>query len=257
MKTISGLLAILLGVVGFIACLVGGAGVWWAAFEVAEKANTFTKQAEESLGLVNDAFSRIDGKVDLAKTSVERVRMTAAFIAAGKSEDDPKIQMQVTRLLDTLTPHLDRAEALADPLQSLATILRRFAGTLARLDDGDRQAAQFRSIADALDFTLTSLGTVRSRYEAIREGEGVPRAAELVAIAEQAQAPIDRMQKGLSELQGSISEVREELPEVREAVRVWKIAGPIVVNVLLFWIALGQLCLIGWGRRRIASQPTP
>lgn len=254
MKLITGWVAILLGVAGVVLCVLAAGGAWWAAFAVARQVDDLAASVDESVARIDDGFARVSGKVESAAASVEKVRSSASLLATGTTENDPALKARVGSLLDQLAPPLDRADAIADSLRLFATLLRRTAETAERFDRGGRRLG---SAADKFESAAETLGVVQDRAEALRQGAAVPRAQELVRLAEQAKAPLDRLAGGLSDVRAAVGEVREELAEFRRKVRFWKFAGPALATLPLLWIGAGQLCLIGWGRRRLATPPPP
>lgn len=257
MRILVGLLAMLLGLVGVLACAAGCGGAWWGSFELARQVDQFTTRADEGLGTADDALTRMSAKVDATSAAVEKVRSAADLVASGRTADtDPAAKARVARLFDELSPYLERTDALADSLKSLGTVLDNVARVTARIDDGEK-SARLRSAADKLGTAAATLGSVGERAATIRQGGAVPRAQELVRLADDAKTVLDRLGGGMSDVHRATQEIRKELPEVRRAADTWKFIVPAVLTVVLIWVALGQLCLIGWGRRRLRKPEPP
>jgi methyl-accepting chemotaxis protein len=251
MRILVGLLAMLLGLVGVIACVAGCGGAWWGSFELARQVDQFTARADESLGTADDALTRMSAKVEATSAAVEKVRSAADVIASGRTADaDPAAKARVARLFDELSPYLERTDALADSLRSLGTVLENVASVTSRIDDGAK-SARLRSAADKLGTAAATLGSVGERAASIRQGGAAPRAQELVRLADDAGAVLDRLGGGMSDVRRTTEEIRKQLPEVRRAAGTWKFIVPAALTVVLIWVGLGQLCLIGWGRRRL------
>jgi methyl-accepting chemotaxis protein len=256
MKTATGGLAVLLGGIGVLACIALCGLAWWAAREVAQRADRLADRVEQGLAEVDVALDRIGQKFDAARAGVRQVRTTAERVAAGKADDDPNTKDNVERLLDTLAPFLDRAEALAESVRSLAALLQTVAHVADQFDQLEGRAANLRSVADSLTPAAETLATVRERAQDIRRGGAAPKVREVVALADRAAPAIDRLAGGLSDARQQLTDTRGALAAARAKVRAWTVAGPAVATLVLLWIGLGQVCLIGWGRRRLAG-PTP
>ena len=79
-------------------------------------------------------------------------------------------------------------------------------------------------------------------------------AKQVVDLAAWAQPPLNQVAQGLSELRQQPEELRENVRDAERAVRVWTVTGAVVLTIILIWFGLGQVCLIGWGRRQFTPR---
>src|SRR5262249_16830632 len=80
----------------------------------------------------------------------------------------------------------------------------------------------------------------------------------LVALAREAAASSERLAEGLADARREIDAARVWAAEWQGRVVFWVYASATAHTLVWLWVGLGQLCLIGWGRRRISSRgPTP
>ena len=73
------------------------------------------------------------------------------------------------------------------------------------------------------------------------------------ALAREAIAGSELLAEGLAAARQEITVVRAKMFEWREAVVFWMYIAATANTLVWLWGGLGQLCLIGWGRRRFAG----
>ena len=77
-------------------------------------------------------------------------------------------------------------------------------------------------------------------------------------LAEQTLTPLNRITTALSNVKQESENARKELPEARKTLDEWKLIGAGIATGILLWVALGQLAIVAWGRRRLAARyPAP
>jgi hypothetical protein len=73
-------------------------------------------------------------------------------------------------------------------------------------------------------------------------------------LAREAVAGSERLADGLAAARRAMAVARERTTEWRDAVVRWVYVAAAANTFIWLWGGLGQLCLIGWGRRRISNQ---
>jgi hypothetical protein len=251
LRTTIGYLAILLGVVGVILAAAAGVVVWPTARAVNERAEEVAVQADEGLTRVNGALTRVEGKVSAAATAVERVRASAARIADGTGKVDADAAAKIEALLTALGPLLEQADALGEALRSVAFVLESAAGITERIGKDKDRAQRLRAIAAAVGDGASTLDAVRERVADLRRGDAAPTARAIADLAGRVRTPLEQFASRLGEVREEAQGVQGDVAGLRRDVAFWTTAGPIVADALLIWFAVGQLCLIGWGRRQL------
>jgi hypothetical protein len=71
-----------------------------------------------------------------------------------------------------------------------------------------------------------------------------------------AAAGSERLADGLAGARREVASARAGVAEGRDRVVFWVRVAAVAHTLVWLWAGLGQLCLIGWGRRRIA-RPVP
>jgi chromosome segregation ATPase len=249
LKTITGYLAILLGGVGVILTLAITGGVWWAAHQLADRVQQVTEQADQSLTQVEEGLGRMQRELESTSEAVEAVRTAAARErpnATGSKAD-------VERMRNTLLPLLERTDALREVLPAVASVIDNVAGLVEQTGQVKSRSDALRSVAGNVRDATTALESVRREAVALREKEA-PTATDLANLAQRARRPVDLLARGLSDTKQQSESLRAELPKLRRLVDDWKITGPAILTGILFWIGLGQLAIVAWGRRRLAAR---
>jgi hypothetical protein len=73
-------------------------------------------------------------------------------------------------------------------------------------------------------------------------------------LAREAAAGSERLAEGLADARREVAGARERVGEWRARVVFWVRVAAVAHTLVWLWIGLGQLCLIGWGRRRFARR---
>jgi transcriptional regulator with XRE-family HTH domain len=251
--------------IGYLAILLGGAGVilgaagvlvWPVASAVDERTEKAAAQADEGLTRVKQVLARVEGKVTATTTAVEKVRASAARVADRTGKADRGVAAKVDQLLTALGPLLERADGLAESLWSVAALLESAAGLTERFGKDKARAERLRAIARTIGDGASTLDTTRGQIAALQRGEAAPTARAIADLAGRVRAPLEQFASRLAEVRQETEGVQEEVARLRREVAFWTVAGPVLLDVLLIWFALGQLCLIGWGRRQVAARPS-
>ena len=178
----------------------------------------------------------------------------AAETVAAENPDLPRVRAEIEQLLDRLVPPLDRADAIAESLGSMAAGLRTAADIVEQLNDDPEGTARVRNAADTIDGAAEALDGLRARVEAVKSAKAVHLTRGLVTLARESVAGSERLAEGLSAARHEIAFVRGRTAEGRDKVGFWVSVAAAANTLVWLWGGLGQLCLIGWGRRRISNQ---
>jgi len=82
-------------------------------------------------------------------------------------------------------------------------------------------------------------------------------ARELGALAREAIAGSELLAEGLAAARQEIAVVRGRTVEWRDQFVFWIYMAATANTLVWLWGSLGQLCLIGWGRRRFDGSRSP
>ena len=251
MRKLLGIGAVVLGGVGVLLCATAVGIGWWAAVRTAARLDRVAARLDHGLSEVDVQLARVESRVNAIRTDLDAVRGAAETIAA-ENPDLPRVQAEIERLLDRLVPTLERADDLADSLRSAAAGLRTAADIVDQLTDDPAATVRVRNAAEKIDRAAEALNGLRARVEALKSAKAVRLARELGDLAREAIAGSELLAEGLAAARQEIAVVRGRTVEWRDKVVFWIYVAATANTLVWLWGGLGQLCLIGWGRRRCA-----
>jgi hypothetical protein len=120
-----------------------------------------------------------------------------------------------------------------------------------QLDEESEVSGRVRSAADKIDGAAEALNIPRARIDAVKSATAVRLTREFVALAQEAAAGSERLADGLAAARREITAARVWTSGWRDRLIGWAYAAAAVHTVFWLWGGLGQLCLIGWGRRQM------
>jgi hypothetical protein len=88
----------------------------------------------------------------------------------------------------------------------------------------------------------------------VKSAKSVRLTRELGTLAREAVAGSQGLADGLAAARRGIAVARGRTFERRDGVVWWAYVAATAYMLVWLWGGLGQLCLIGWGRRRIAGR---
>lgn len=250
MRKLLGIGAIVLGVVGVLLCATAVGIGWWAAVRTTARLDRAAARLDHGLSEVDVQLARVESPLNAVRTDMSTVRGAAETIAA-ENPDLPRVRAEIERLLDRLVPTLDRADTLAERSLSAAAGLRTAADIVDQLNDDSEATVRIRSAADKIERGAESLHSLRAKVEALKSVKALQLTRELVTLAREAAAGSERLGEGLAAARQEIAFVRGRTGEWRDEVISWIYLAATASTLVGLWGGLGQLCLLGWGRRRL------
>src|SRR5437773_2272938 len=111
-----------------------------------------------------------------------------------------------------------------------------------------------RATADAINGAGEVLNAPRARIEAMKSTAAVRLTGELITLAREVAAGWEQLAAALAAARREIGDARGRAAESRDGVVFWVYVCAVANTLVCLWVGLGQLCLIGWGRRRMANR---
>jgi hypothetical protein len=240
-------------VVGALACTAAIGSGWWAAVRTADRASRASARLDDGLAETDARLARVEGRLAAIRADLAEARGEAERLA---TEDPmlPRVRTAIERLLDRLLPAIDRAAALADSLRAVAAGLRAAEDVVAQLGMEIEQPTHARAAADAIDRAAEVLNVPQARIDAVKSAAAVRVTRELVELAREAAAGSERLAEGLADARREVAVVRQRAGEWRDEFVLWVYVAAAANTLVWLWIGLGQVCLIGWGRRRFVRR---
>jgi hypothetical protein len=253
MRRLLGVAAVVLGVVGVLVCAAAIGLGWWAAVTTADRVTRAAARADQGLAGADASLARTEERLAAIRADLDEVRGEAEKLTT-ENPELPRVRAAIERLLDRLIPTIERAAALADSLRTVAAGFRAAADIRDLVGGETRPAGRARTAADAIDGAAETLNIPRARIDAVKSAAAVRLVRELVALAREAAAGSEQLAEGLADARREIAGARVRAAEWRGRVVFWVYAAAAAHTLVWLWVGLGQLCLVGWGRRRFARR---
>lgn len=142
---------------------------------------------------------------------------------------------------------MDSLQAVAAGLRAAADIVDQFAGD-------PETTIRIRNAADTIDRSAETLNVPRAKLDAVKSAKAVVLMRELVNLIREAIAGSELLAEGVAAVRQQIPVARKWTAEYRDKVVVRVYTAAVANTLAWLWGWLGQLCLIGWGLRRISNR---
>lgn len=246
MKRVVGFVLVLVGVVGLVGCAVGVGYTWWFSNKYLGQAAETVKAAKTLLTSADQRIDRLSTRVGDARSQLVSLEKAAGAVAAKGPAADPADKAKVQNLLATLSSKIEWTEDLAAILRATvrpgAELMTSFAETPPDM------AEKVKAVEDAAEKTVKNLEGVRGQIADAGKDENVEQTAKNIsALASAVQTALTEVTDSVTKIDAFLERGRTELNALEKSIDGWKKYGPILVTVLLVWVALGQFCLFAWG----------
>jgi hypothetical protein len=249
MRKLLGIGGVVLGVVGVLMCATAIGFGWRTTVRTVDAIDRVASRLDKGLSETDARLARVEWQVSTIRSELNDIRGGAEAISADNPEL-PRTRAEIDRLLDRLVPALDRLDATAGSLLSVAAGLRAAADIVDQLNDDSEAPVRLRSAADAIDRAAQVLNAPRAKIDAVKSAKAVQVIQKLVTLAREAVAGSDLLAEGLAAARQGIASASKWMAEYRDKVVFRAYTAAVANTVVWFWAGLGELCLIGWGRRR-------
>jgi hypothetical protein len=225
---------------------------WWAAARTVDRIDRVVARLDNALSATAVRLARVESRVSTVRAELDEVRGSTEAIVA-ENPDLPRVRAEIERLLERLVPALDRLDATADSLRTTAAVVRGMADMVDQLNDDSDATVRFRNAANTIDRAAEALNLPRVKVDAVKSAKSVQLTQKLVTLIRDALAGSDMLVDGLTTVRQETAIARRRTAEYRDAVVVRFYTAAVVNTLVWSWGGLGQLCLIGWGRRRMST----
>jgi hypothetical protein len=260
LRKLLGIGAVALGVLGALLCVAAIGMGWWAAVRTTDRVTQVAGRLDHGLSEADARLERVEVRLAGIRGELSEARGEAEKLAADNPEL-PRVKAAIERLLGRLLPMIDRAAALADSLRTVAAGLRAAEDVVTQLGGEIEQPSRARAAADAIDRAAEVLNVPQARIDAVKSAGAVRVTRELIELAREAAAGSERLAEGLADSRREVAVARERVAQWRNRVVFWVRVAAVAHTLFWLWVGLGQLALIGWGRRqfarRIPTTPDP
>lgn len=253
MRKPMGFAAVVAGSVGVLLCVAAVVLGWRVAFAAVDRVDRVAERIDEGLAETDLRLSHVESRVTTARAEVREV-LARAEVHLAEDPELPRVRAELEKLLDRLLPALERLDATADSLRTLAAGLRAAAGIVEQLHDRPEATVRIRTAADAIDRAAAALELPRTKLDAAKSSTAAQLSRGLVKLARDAVAGSDLLAEGLATARSEVAVARTKSAELRREVVARIYAAAVANSGFWLWGGVGQLCLIGWGRKRFAAE---
>jgi hypothetical protein len=253
MRTLLGVGAVVFGVLGGLVCLAAIGLGWWAATRTADRVVRVAARVDEGLAASDARLERVEERLAEVRANLAESLGQAERLAVENAEL-PGVRSAIEQLLARLLPTIDRAAALADSLRTSAAGLRAAAEVVTELGGGADPTSRALTAADAIDRAAEMLNVPRERIDALKSAAAVRLARATAELSREAAAGSDRLAEGLADARREMGVARKRVGEWRSRLVALLRVAAVANSLIWLWIGLGQLCLVGWGRRRFTNR---
>jgi hypothetical protein len=240
--------AFVLGFVGVLLCLAAIAVGWYAAVNSANRIERAADRLDRGLWAVDAPLARVELKVTAVHAQLDGVR-TAAVAIAAENPALPRVKEAIDQLVARLVSGVEQAETLADSLRSQAAGIRAAAEFVEHFHVDEKVTRPLHAAADKIDQAANALDGLRGQIEELKVAKAIDLTNKVLGIAAKALAGTDALASGVSSAREGLLHTREQTVEVQEKAGFWIYLAAAANTIIWLWGSLGQLSLIGWGRR--------
>ncbi len=263
-KRLAGFVLAALGMSGIIVCLVGVAGVWYAAFRLQQVNSEVFRRADDLVVQVDrrtvQARDAVEGTRNLADELKQNLQDSAVVLAAERLTSLPKLDDLERRLASAM----ERADRLLEVSASTAELMEQVLASVGAvalekdidLKDRSKLTATIRSTRESLVNASERLADVQRGLAEIRQKRDLDVNWKLVKELSLAIiARLDVVQVQLAEFRFRLEETQAQLAQFHGRMRTWILTGQCLMALLLVWIGAGQYCLLLQGWRILRPRP--
>ena len=253
MKRIFGVLALVFGIAGVGACIVGAYGVWRLQVRI-EKAN------DSAFDLVDKALTSVQARVPAVRERVQQAKITADDVgavvkhwASAEARERVVTALEIEPRTAALSGHLQNAdarlEASSEGLQSVRDLLE-LSGLFGEVTRGDA-AGQAQDVIAHVRFKIQEAGALVEEVRSVAAGDGPVenRLAQIAKAVARIALTLSGVDQRLEEVSIRLSDIREDARVRREQRSRWIVMGAVAAWVILIWIGVAMLALARWGWR--------
>ncbi|MFO0970528.1 MAG: hypothetical protein U0793_33710 [Gemmataceae bacterium] len=219
MKRFLGCLALLLGLVGLIACVGGIVVVWVYQSKVVDGADHLLDVAEQKLKEASGGLERIEGMVDAVKGYVDPATKTLASLGDRLRDLTPEEERILAAFEKNALARLQKIQGMVEAAQAAVTLFGAVGDNAGKLpglgkapsvirDAGINVKEAAAALSDVADFLETVQATLRE-YRA--DKRLLPAtAAKVAALAAEIDARLTRLRERLGALRTGVGELAIE-----------------------------------------------
>ncbi|MGF1583268.1 MAG: hypothetical protein ACFCD0_28445 [Gemmataceae bacterium] len=271
MKRVFGLLILVLGLVGIVGCLGGMVGIWIVAEKTQAISTEILVGARDVVGVIQDNTAQADKAVGKTRLEVQLAGVLANQYAKSPTNNN-KTQAELTDKEKAIDENFatvqSQAEKLSITAKTLATALDDITALPAtgskETPDEKAWIPVIKALQDAsslLRDASEDLNQLKQFISGLRNGgeEAKQSAKGLATLATTTGEKLDSVRTKIQNFETKLNELEGDIEAWQRDVPQWILTTKFVVLGVLFWMAVGQACIVsrGWSMFRNPVRTTP
>lgn len=259
-----GLIAVLFGLVGFLACIAGLVGLWLANSQLKEGAGRAVEPADKYIGFTltrldssEQRIVEIRARLLTMKVQVEQLaavdpgllgqRLDQLDLSQQSVQDGlqhAELNLQLAR--DTITTLTDLGDLVEQVPQVSLDHLSSTGPLATEVENANEQLKEFTSILDQIRETL-------NKVRAAQEQANQPMLIELGELIKRAESRIGQSHEAIVRFREALRKTQHDISSLREKMPRWIDAASWVLTVVLAWLGISQFALLAYGNSLLKS----
>ncbi|TWT34227.1 hypothetical protein [Blastopirellula retiformator] len=262
-RRILSVIALIMGTIGAIACIVAIIGVWSASSRLFDATLAVFGVGDNLLKGAREQVVKLDQRVQSLKITNDEVEETVKDWAAEKATEQAASILHLQEKAQTLLVELDKAEQfLALPEQSAQTMQQglqvgRSLGLNVDVEHAEQMLSEAEEIKTRLSEGLEVARTLSERVAEIGDENMEQDAQQQIAkLALRVTATLSLIDGRIEQIKNALHEIEAALDYYEKEALIWINLAALGLTLLFVWLGAGQgaLCYLGWrGLRRRES----
>jgi hypothetical protein len=259
LKRVLGLLALVLGFLGVVACAAGAYGVWSAAARLEQANDRAFAAVDKGLVATQDRVRRVQKRVQDSRITsneiTQKLRDWSVSEAKERLAAELEIERHAGKLAEGLQSADDLLETTTETMRGIQNILElgEFAGAPVNPDSLDKMLEDLTALRSRLQESERTVERVRN----FGKDDDADRHARAVKLLGRAVLMITEADTRLEDCVARLSEMRTDAQQLQARISLYILLTAIGCYLVLAWIAAGQiaLCACGWNALRKVHRP--
>jgi hypothetical protein len=264
LRRLAGLLGVLLGTAGIVACLAGIASVWNIRGRVDDGVAEVSVRVDDVLARVEDRAHQVTEYIQNGQNSArdlnQRVQESVAEqrdVPLEEAADIDELERQLYARIQLagdwigfIQSTMDLIEQLMQVVESASLFTQQDAHTMADLSaalrDGKKEIQQTSQFAKDVKTSLTEIRAHSNIDE---------NAKQIATLSSMIDTSLAKARRHAENFQGAVAKTRTDFADLAMRIRRQTLSAAVLLTVILVWIAVAQLSLATHGWRALRLRP--
>jgi DNA repair ATPase RecN len=251
LKRVAGLLAIVVGLLGVLACLAGAYTVWRITTRLHDANEKVFTAVDKGLVFAQDRVRSVKKRVERAKITTTEIDQKVRDWAKQAAKERLTAQLEIDIAAEKLARHIVAADAWletsADSVRNIQEVMALGNSLGASMDP-----ASFDEMLDKIAALRTRVQEAEQTVDQIHDfgaskDDESSRLARITKLVARTVVTITDVDSLLDRSVNRLGELRTDAAELKGRIDNRITWGSIIGFVILAWIAAGQIALVWWG----------